>query len=166
MEISRLFRVPLPTIRTLMRNARASEAEIPGMTTFSGFPTAMIFAPSNSLAGSLHYMFFPTPAEQRAHRHPGDRYLLLLGDVDVHIAHCSFVSGEDDPRSRLETLVLKRGWLHAVRFPANHWHQFATVDPSGSGVLAFSFHGDDHIDLDQVSTGLMEELTFFLPGEP
>jgi hypothetical protein len=131
------------------------------LSTFSGFPTAMLLRPDRTYPGSLHYMFFPARACQEFHYHPGERYLVLIGDVDMHV-HNSGVGQREDPTETPETLVVPANTLVAVRFPAYFWHSFETKSDFGLGVLALTFHNDDEIDaLSPVADDLMEDRTIY-----
>src|SRR2546423_896676 len=100
------------------------------MTAFDGFPTAMIFPPPRPFLGSLHYMFFPPRAKQQFHHHPGVRYLVLLGDVPMHVHH-SAADTTEDPHLMEAVLTLPPHTLNAVRFPACFWHSFRTASDTG-----------------------------------
>jgi len=158
-----LFSVEQDVAAALLAEAQsAHERPEWHLTTFSGFPAAMLFRPDTTHVGSLHYMFFPPQACQRFHYHPGGRYVVLLGDVDMHI-HYSTVDCESNPLDAAETLVVPALTFAAVRFPAFFWHCFETKSESGSGVLALAFHDDDQVDDDAppVDDDLMEEQTVY-----
>ena len=133
------------------------------LTTFSGFPTAMLFRPTVTQPGSLHYMFFPAKARQDFHYHPGGRYILLVGDVDVHVHH-STAAVNVDPRAEEQKLVVPAGTFAAIRMPAEMWHCFETKSDTGAGVFAITFHDDDEVDPNAVDDDLMEEATFYWRG--
>lgn len=165
MEHQELFTFSATTVRSMIRSARKSIGKLPGLSSFNELPAAMIFPPAARHSGSLHVMYFPTPCGQRFHYHPGDRCLLLVGDVEVRVQH-SEAGVESNPQPSSNTLHLRPLVLHSVRFPAFLWHRFSTVSETGSGVLAFSFHGDDQIEeTEVVSPNLMEELTVFLESD-
>lgn len=131
------------------------------MAAFDGFPTAMLFPPMRPFLGSLHYMFFPPRAEQQFHHHPGVRYLVLLGDVAMHV-HYSRSDVAEDPHLEEEVVTLHPHTLTAVRFPSRFWHSFRTASDTGRGVMAFSFHEDDDMPPGTVAqAALMEEETTF-----
>ena len=130
------------------------------LTTFNGFPTAMLLRPTAEQPGSMHYMFFPARARQEFHYHPGGRYILLIGDVDMHVHH-SGVGVAEDPTEAPETLVVNAGTFAAIRMKAETWHCFETKSDSGRGVFAITFHDDDEMDPSAVGDDLMEEATFY-----
>jgi hypothetical protein len=165
MESLPLFRIGKRETRHLL--VRASKEQQSGrwrVSTFNDLPTAMLFRPNDEHEGSLHYMFFPSPAGQLFHYHPAARYLLLIGDIDIHIDY-SFAEENEDPSLSAQHLLIPSHTFTAVRFRPRLWHRFETKDNQGLGVLAFSFHGNDHVDdLSTVSDDLMEEVTIFWRG--
>jgi hypothetical protein len=166
MESFLLFAVEESAAAAFLRRARdAHGGGRLNLSTFDKNPTAMLFRPAAKMKGSLHYMFFPAPAAQRFHRHPGERYLLLLGDVDMH-ARYSLVGPNENPHLENTEIIIPRFHFAALRFPAEMWHQFETRNDGGTGVFAVSIHGDDGQDAPgSVGEGLMEELTTFWGDE-
>ena len=130
------------------------------LSSFGNLPAAMLFAPNEQIRGSLHYMFFPPGKSQQFHYHPGDRYLVLVGDIDIRIKY-SLAGPNDDPLLEAQEIVAPKNHICAMRFAANTWHMFSTLQEAGNGVVAFSFHGDDEISGDNLPGNLMEELTVF-----
>lgn len=133
------------------------------MTSFNGFPTAMLLRPTAEQPGSLHYMFFPARASQEFHRHPGGRYILLVGDVPMHV-HYSEAPPKENPADSCETLVIPARTFAGIRMPPEMWHRFETSSETGAGVFAITFHDDDEVDPTAVQDDLMEEATFYWPG--
>lgn len=123
----------------------------------------MLFRPTVVQPGSLHYMFFPPKARQDFHYHPGGRYILLVGDVDMHVHH-SPAAVDVDPQIAEEKLVVPAGTFAAIRMPPEMWHCFETDSDIGSGVFAITFHDDDEVDPGAVDDDLMEEATFYWRG--
>ena len=162
MESICLFQVGTRETKHLLAKALKEQENGPWrLSTFNNLPTAMLFRPNEEHEGSLHYMFFPPSASQQFHYHPSARYLLLLGDVDVHI-HYSYASKDENPNLSAENILIPRYMFTAIRFNACLWHRFETKSESGSGVIAFSFHGNDYVgDTSAVADNLMEEVTFF-----
>jgi len=166
METISIFHVNEDTVGQLLSTALAEQCNSAwGMSTFNGLPTAMLFRPNSEMEGSFHYMFFPSSAQQRFHYHPGSRYLVLLGDVDIHV-HYSNVGKEECPYNDMNCIILPKHTLCVVRFKPYLWHRFETKDERGTGVMAFSFHGDDQLeDTENITDDLMEELTTFWEKE-
>ncbi|HEV7390783.1 MAG TPA: hypothetical protein VGO08_03995 [Burkholderiales bacterium] len=162
MELRELATFPPAIVDELLRAARtAHERGDTPVDTFNGLPTLVVFRPTSDHPGSLHYMFFPPGAEQQYHYHPGERYLLLIGDIDVIIQHSGAGIG-DNPHETSNRTVLQAYTAGAIRLKKETWHKFATSNARGIGVIAFTFHPDDGPESRELAvSGLMEELTVF-----
>lgn len=162
MEITSLFSLPADAVAAVLASVEDTNADgsLP-LVTFDGFPTAMLFRPNEQFTGSLHYMFFPAEATQAFHYHPTSRYLLVLGDVDLTVLHSP--SGPDaNPNAHAIRAVIPAYSLTILRFPGQYWHSFRTAQPSGRGVMAFTFHENDEVaDVSNVRDTLMEQETTF-----
>jgi hypothetical protein len=165
MESLQLFRLARQQTKHLLSKALREHSEGRWrLSTFNDLPTAMLFRPNEEHEGSLHYMFFPASASQKFHYHPSARYLILIGDIDVHI-HYSYADTNENPNLSESRILLPSYTLNAVRFRPNLWHRFETMGEEGLGVIAFSFHGDDNVNnTSEISDSLMEEITFFWEG--
>ena len=165
-EVLRLMRISDSASESLAVQARAvgESGELP-LAAFDGFPTAMLLSPGPEFAGSLHYMFFPRGAAQGFHHHPSPRYLVVVGDAELHV-HYSDAAVDEDPRPTEQLLVVPAGELTVLRLTTRLWHRFSTPTNHGNGVLALTFHEDDGIsDATDVVAQLMErETTFFDPA--
>jgi len=129
------------------------------LTTFSDLPTLMLLQPKENLQSSFHYMHFPPNKKQIFHYHPSARYLLVLGDVDMHI-HYNKCDLDSNPYNDFTTLTLPAFTLGIVRYEANVWHYFeSSKGENKRGIVAFTFHDQD--DIEEIHDNLMEELTFF-----
>lgn len=163
MELHKLATFPKDVVDQMLQAARASqEAGDAPLDTFNGLPTLVVFRPTIEYPGSLHYMFFPPSAQQEFHYHPGERYLLLLGDVDLTIQHSNAdIDTRENPGDTGSTVVLPACTAAAIRLKKETWHRFST-NGSGIGVIAFTFHPDDGPESrSRALRGLMEELTVF-----
>lgn len=162
-ETFQLFSVEREAVAQLLTAAKhAHERDDWSLTAFSGFPTAMLFAPSEAHAGSLHYMFFPVAAKQRLHRHPGSRCIVMLGDVEL-LVHYGDADADADPVTA--TVTVPAMTLTALRLPPFLWHAFETRSRDGIGVLAVTFHEDDGVaDPSAVGADLMESQTVYWSG--
>ena len=161
MESLTLFQLGTRETRHIL--VRALKAQRSGrwrLSTFNNLPTAMLFRPNSDHEGSFHYMFFPTPAGQRFHYHPGARYLILIGDVETHVDY-SYAPTNEDPKLSSQRIVIPSHTFQVIRFKPCLWHRFETNDNDGLGVVAFSFHGKDDVADGSISDNLMEEVTFF-----
>jgi hypothetical protein len=163
-ESFQLLSIAPDSVKGVLDACKAAHDD-PGLrlTTFNGFPTAMLFRPTAEQPGSLHYMFFPAKARQEFHRHPGGRQILLVGDVDMHVHH-SDAPLDANPLDDARMDVIPAGTFAAIRMPAEMWHCFETDDDSGSGVFAITFHDDDDVDPQAVDDDLMEEATVYWQG--
>lgn len=161
MELRTLATFPKGIVDQMLHAANSSqEAGDTPLDTFNGLPTLVVFRPTADYPGSLHYMFFPPNAQQQFHYHPGERYLLLLGDVDLTIQH-STATITENPNDASTTTVLPACTAAAIRLKKETWHRFST-NGTGIGVIAFTFHPDDGPESrDRALRGLMEELTVF-----
>lgn len=161
MELRKLATFPKHVVDQILDAAKTSqETGNTPLDTFNGLPTLVVFRPTGEYPGSLHYMFFPPNAEQQFHYHPGERYLLLLGDVDLTVQH-STAGIHENPYHASSTTVLPACTAAAIRLTKEMWHRFSTAG-TGIGVIAFTFHPDDGAESrDRALQGLMEELTVF-----
>ncbi len=160
LEYKCILKFPKNVVEELIKSTKQDIKTMEGLTSFNSLPTAMLFKPEEPFEGSLHFMYFPADASQLIHWHPSDRYLILLGDVEVYIAHSTSEISEN-PNDNLKKTVIPAYNLSCVRFPGQYWHSFSTSDQQGLGVIAFSFHNADYLNDDGIPENLMEELTVY-----